>query len=229
MKIDVIAGQLLEIFAVVEFRGVARAVDEPELAAFAAIFSGVRAGIREEVLRESAHGGDAGAGSDEYAVREGLAKQEESVRSVEGHSLAGLKIAEQVREESASHAVNAEVKLIGARRGGDGIGAGVRLAGDIIDDHGDELAGNEVKGAEFVDREFEMEALRRLGNAELTLQSCSKKLAGQSRDSQGLGFFDLPTRTGLREIGLLVSDVDYKRARKVFYGVLTPTARAGRA
>ena len=164
MEVGFALGQGFEFFAVVEFAFVAGAVDHPDFFAFAAIDAGVGAGFRKEPLRESAHGGDAGAGGDKDGVGDGLLENEVAVGSVDLDGAAGRQvgeIGEVVGKESLGHAVDAKLEVVGVGCGGNGVGAGLLLAVGISGDGGDELAGDEGKGLEIVENEIEVVALGR--------------------------------------------------------------------
>jgi hypothetical protein len=71
-------------------------------------------------------------------------------------------IGKAIGKEAALDAVEAKVKPIGARRGGQRVGARLLVAGAVLSHGGDELAGDEGEGFEVVEDEFEVVSLREL-------------------------------------------------------------------
>jgi len=70
-------------------------------------------------------------------------------------------IGEVVGEESLGHAIDAEFEVVDVGGGSDGVGAGLLLAVGIGGDGGDELAGDEGEGFQFVENEIEVVTLGR--------------------------------------------------------------------
>ncbi len=155
----VFGSDFLEIFLVVDFGFVARAVDEPDFAAVAAVLSV----LGEEVLHEGEDWRDSGSGGDEDAVGERLAEREEAVRPVELNSLADFQVAEEIRKEAVLHAVYTQVEHVCAGRRGDGVCACLRFSPLIDRDAGDELTWHEVEMRNLIDSEFEVIALGGFG------------------------------------------------------------------
>ena len=153
-----------ELLAIVDVSLVAGAVDEPYLLAVAAVGT---AGWKQ-VLGEAAHGSDAGAGGDEDGVGDGLLEKEVSVGAVNLDGSADGQVGqvgEVIGEEALLDAVDAEVEAVGGGGRGDGVGAGLLLAGGVRGDGGDELTGGEGKALEAVEDELEVVALGNFGDA----------------------------------------------------------------
>ena len=159
MEVVALGSDFLEIFLVVDFGFVARAVDEPDFAAVAAVLSV----LGEELLDEAEDRRDAGSGGDEDAVGERLAQREEAVRPVELNGLADLKIAQQIRKEAVLYPIYTQVEHVCAGRRGDGVCASLRFSPVIDCDAGDELTWHEVEMRNLIDSEFEVIALRGFG------------------------------------------------------------------
>ena len=92
-------------------------------------------------------------------------------------------IGEVVGEESAFDAVDAKLKMIAARGGGDGVGARLLLAVGVLGHGRDELARRKRKALLPFDDKVEVITLGDLGDAfftnktggrELTCQGCSR-------------------------------------------------------
>jgi hypothetical protein len=64
-----------------------------------------------------------------------------------------------IGEEPAFHAVHAQIEVIAARRGGDGVGTRLLFAVVIRGYCGQELTRGERKTLKLIDRKIEMEAL----------------------------------------------------------------------
>ena len=152
-------GDFLEIFLVVDFGFVARAVDEPDIAAVAPVFSA----LGKEVLDKAEDRCDSGSGGDEDAVGERLAQSEEAVRSVELNGLADFEIAQEIRKEAALYPIYTQVEHVCAGRRGDGVCARLRFSPLIDRDAGDELTWHEIEMRNLIDSEFEVIALRGFG------------------------------------------------------------------
>lgn len=103
LEIVPLSGDFLEIFPIVDLRLVAAAVDEPDLASSAAVFST----LGEQVLNEAEYRCDSGSGGNEDAVGERLAECEETVGTVELKRLADFQITKQIRKIAALYAIYA--------------------------------------------------------------------------------------------------------------------------
>lgn len=174
-----LSGNLLEVFPVIDSCFVTGAINEPEIAALAAVLSI----FGEKVLDESEDRGDAGSGGNHDAVGERLAQREEAVRSMKLNGLTNFEIAEEIRKKSTLHTIHTQVQHVGAWRRGNGVCACLRFPPVIDRDTGDELTGNEVKMRKLIDRELEVIALRGIGEQQLVL-----KLGGKERFIQSDSF-----------------------------------------
>jgi len=156
LEVVAFGSDFLEIFPVVGSGFVARAIDEPDFAAVAAVFSV----FGEEVLNKSEYRRDSGSGGDEDAVGERPAKREEPVGPVELNDLSDFQIAQEIRKEAAVYAIYAQVERVCAGRRGDGICACLHFSPVVGCDAGDKLAGHEVEVRKLIDNEAEVVALR---------------------------------------------------------------------
>src|SRR5438552_2337665 len=126
MKIRVLRGDALEVFAIVDLTLIARTEDQPDVAPVE-IMRGRGAVLGKERFHESAHGSDSGAGGDHQRITQRIAQHKVSVRAVEVDSASMFHVAEVVGKESAFHAIETEVKaIIAARAAGQRISAGHR-------------------------------------------------------------------------------------------------------
>ena len=130
-------------------------------------------------MGEGAHGGDAGAGGDEDAVRERFAEGEVAVGSVDLDGAAFGQVAEVIREEAAFDAIDAEFKTISICRGGDRISACLRFASRVGGYGGDELARWVIEVCHAFDGEFQVVALSGFRDAGFLDEAGGLGFAGQ--------------------------------------------------
>ena len=76
---------------------------------------------------------------------ERLAQREEAMWAMKLDILSRLHVAEQVREESAFYAIDAEIEAVAPGCRGDGVSSCLLLAVRVVGDCGDELARYEIK------------------------------------------------------------------------------------
>jgi hypothetical protein len=119
--------------------------------------------FRKEILDDSEDGGDAGSGGDHDAVGERMAQCEEAVRSVKLNKLADFQIAEQIRKKAILYTIYTQVEHVCAGRRGNGVCACLRFSSVVDCDARDELTRHEVEMRELIDGEFEVIALRGVG------------------------------------------------------------------
>src|ERR1700741_5539942 len=96
--------------------------------------AGIFNAVRTQMSCEAAHWGNSGSGCDEDAVSERLAQREEAMWAMKLDILSRLHVAEQVREESAFYAIDAEIEAVspGCRR--DGVSSCLLLAVRVVGD-----------------------------------------------------------------------------------------------
>ena len=143
VEVGLARGESFELVAIVELALVARAVNEPDILALAAVEAGVGAVLRKEPLREATHRCDSRAGCDQDGVGDGLPQHEMAMRSVHLDCPAGRnvsEIGEMVREETFGDPVHAEIEPVGDCGRRDGVGARLLLSSWVIGYRRDELA-----------------------------------------------------------------------------------------
>ena len=106
-----------------------------------------------------------------------------AVRSVDLDCAAFGQVAEVIGKEAVFYAVDAQVKLVGAGGGSDGVGAGLGFAAIVCRDGGDELAGGEIEALHLVYSELEMVALGGFRDAGFLDEAGSVGLALQMKFS----------------------------------------------
>src|SRR5664279_2683452 len=171
-------GYRLKIIAIVQLGFPARSVDHPEVAAFAQVV----AILTKQILREAEHGCHSRSRGDEDAVGKRFAQEEETMRTVEVHSLAHFKIAIVIGEEAAFDPVYAEVKLVAARCGGDGVGARLQLSIGVFSLGGYKLTGHKIERIQLIHSEDQMKTLRSFRDTLLADEPSGKDLTSQIRN-----------------------------------------------
>src|SRR6185437_15509834 len=178
MKVRMPRRQVLKIFLVINLRRIARSIDQPDIASRAAVFSR----RRKQMLRKTAHRSDSRPRRDKDAIDQRLPQRKQSMRPVKLHFLPRFHVAKPVGEESTLHPVHAKVKAVSRRGRRNRIGARLLLAGSVFGNRRNKLARDIIKGIQFRNGKFKVEALCGLGEQELIFKAGCIKLACQNSD-----------------------------------------------
>ncbi len=166
--------------AVVKPGLIARAIQQPELA----ILMPLR--LLKQPLRHSPHRSDTSTGRDKHGVLMWLTKSEHAVRPMEVHDLSFLQVAQPVRQKTFFHAIQAQVERgQGTGSAGNRVSPSVNFSIGLWLLDGNELAGNEGKCFDALNRKLEMLRLFRQSNRASQTGAEQLSLRGLSNRSLG--------------------------------------------
>src|ERR1035438_3062862 len=164
MKVGVLGGETLKLFAIIDVPLTARAEEQPELLSLMTV------PLRQEPVQHGTKRRDAGSGRNEYGVTQGRMQNKIAERPLKRDRGACVETAEIVRHEPILHPIQAEGDMsVGGRRRRNRIGTRHILAIGSVGLYRKPLSGHEAKAGHSA--HFELDVLGKLGEREGTKYS----------------------------------------------------------